>query len=211
MVDKYQVYMLYKNVKKMWNSRRFNTTVFNDFFEDTLENYIISQFINDSPRVEYMSNYAIKLVNEINCGLTDIEHWLMYVLMKCLCDKKCPEMPEINSINKLKDNMIFKKRPIINSQIKLVQSLIAEKGSGLNEFMDTKFSLYDLDDNQENQAYKMYSMSQLDPEFYIQGFKARKFKIDMDKIKSIDYKRFITFTKMILKLNQEISDKNVNR
>lgn len=211
MVDKYQVYMLYKNVKKMWNSRRFNTTVFNDFFEDTLENYIISQFINDSPRVEYMSNYAIKLVNEINCGLTDIEHWLMYVLMKCLCDKKCPEMPEINSINKLKDNMIFKKRPIINSQIKLVQSLIAEKGSGLNEFMDTKFSLYDLDDNQENQAYKMYSMSQLDPEFYIQGFKAGKFKIDMDKIKSIDYKRFITFTKMILKLNQEISDKNVNR
>lgn len=211
MVDKYQVYMLYKNVKKMWNSKRFNTAVFNDFFEDTLENYIISQFINDSPRVEYMSNYAIKLVNEINSGLTDIEHWLMYVLMKCLCDKKCPEMPEINSINKLKDNMIFKKRPIINSQIKLVQSLIAEKGSGLNEFMDTKFSLYDLDDNQENQAYKMYSMSQLDPEFYIQGFKAGKFKIDMDKIKSIDYKRFITFTKMILKLNQEISDKNVNR
>lgn len=203
--------MLYKNVKKMWNSKRFNTAVFNDFFEDTLENYVISQFINDSPRVEYMSNYAIKLVNEINCGLTDIEHWLMYVLMKCLCDKKCPEMPEINSINKLKDNMIFKKRPIINSQIKLVQSLIAEKGSGLNEFMDTKFSLYDLDDNQENQAYKMYSMSQLDPEFYIQGFKAGKFKIDMDKIKSIDYKRFITFTKMILKLNQEISDKNVNR
>ena len=211
MVDKYQVYMLYKNVKKMWNSKRFNTAVFNDFFEDTLENYVISQFINDSPRVEYMSNYAIKLVNEINCGLTDIEHWLMYVLMKCLCDKKCPEMPEINSINNLKDNMIFKKRPIINSQIKLVQSLIAEKGSGLNEFMDTKFSLYDLDDNQENQAYKMYSMSQLDPEFYIQGFKAGKFKIDMDKIKSIDYKRFITFTKMILKLNQEISDKNVNR
>ena len=190
----------------MWNSKRFNTAVFNDFFEDTLENYVISQFINDSPRVEYMSNYAIKLVNEINCGLTDIEHWLMYVLMKCLCDKKCPEMPEINSINKLKDNMIFKKRPIISSQIKLVQSLIAEKGSGLNEFMDTKFSLYDLDDNQENQAYKMYSMSQLDPEFYIQGFKAGKFKIDMDKIKSIDYKRFITFTK-----NQEISDKNVNR
>lgn len=211
MVDKYQVYMLYKNVKKMWNSKRFNTAVFNDFFEDTLENYVISQFINDSPRVEYMSNYAIKLVNEINCGLTDIEHWLMYVLMKCLCDKKCPEMPEINSINKLKDNMIFKKRPIINSQIKLVQSLIAEKGNGLNEFMDTKFSLYDLDDNQENQAYKMYSISQLDPEFYIQGFKAGKFKIDMDKIKSIDYKRFITFTKMILKLNQEISDKNVNR
>lgn len=211
MIDKYQVYILYKNVKKMWNSKRFNTAVFNDFFEDTLENYVISQFINDSPRVEYMSNYAIKLVNEINCGLTDIEHWLMYVLMKCLCDKKCPEMLEINSINKLKDNMIFKKRPIINSQIRLVQSLIAEKGSGLNEFMDTKFSLYDLDDNQENQAYKMYSMSQLDPEFYIQGFKAGKFKIDMDKIKSIDYKRFITFTKMILKLNQEISDKNVNR
>ena len=211
MIDKYQIYMLYKTVKKMWNAKRFNTAVFNDFFDNTLEEYLISQYIHESPRVEYMANYGIKLVNEINCGLIDVEHWLMYVMMKCLCDKKCPEMPEINSINKLKDNMIFKKRPIIDSQIKLIQSLIAEKGSGLNEFMDTRFSLYDLDANQENQAYKMYSMSQLDPEFYIQGFKAGKFKIDMDKIKSIDYKRFIMFTKMILKLNQEISDKNVNR
>ena len=64
--------------------------------------------------------------------------------------------------------------------------------------MDTRFSLYDLDANQENQAYKMYSISQLDPEFYIQGFKAGKFKIDMDKIKSIDYKRFIMFTEIPL-------------
>ena len=35
MVDKYQIYMLYKTVKKMWKAKRFNTAVFNDFFDET--------------------------------------------------------------------------------------------------------------------------------------------------------------------------------
>lgn len=209
MIDKYQIYMLYKSIKKMWSAKRFNTSVFNTFFEDTLENYLINTFINDNSRVEYMSNYAIKLVNEINCQLIDIEHWTMYVLMKCISDKKCPELSEINSINKLRSYMIFNKRPVIETQMQMIQQIITDQNSGINEFSDKRFSLYDLDDNQENQAYKMYKIGQLDPEFYIRGFKAGKFNIDKDKIKDIDYKKFITFTEMIIKLNKEISDKNV--
>ena len=33
--------MLYKKVKQMWKAKRFDTIVFNDFFDDTLDNYII--------------------------------------------------------------------------------------------------------------------------------------------------------------------------
>ena len=210
MIDKYQLYTLYKNIKKMWNAKRFNTMLFKDFMGDTLENYLINQYIHDSPRVEYMTNYCIKLANEINCDLVDIHEWLMYVLEKCLNDKKCPELPEINTINKLQGNMIFKKRPIVDSQIHMINDLIATNNTGLDEFADSKFSLYDLDDNQENQAYKMYRDSQLDPEFYIQGLRARKFVIDKEKIKDVDYKRFVTFCEMILKLKEEISNKNAN-
>lgn len=210
MIDKYQVYMLYKSIKKMWNAKRFNTNVFNTFFEDTLENFLINSFINDNSRVEYMSNYAIKLVNEINCNLVDIEHWTMYVLTKCLCDKKCPELADINSINKIRSYMIFDKRPVLSSQMQMINQLIAERNEGVNEFADTRFSLYDLDDNQENQAYIMYKNGQLDPEFYIRGLKAGMFNIDKEKIKDIDYKKFVTFAEMILKLDKEISDKNVS-
>lgn len=210
MIDKYQVYALYKVIKKMWNAKRFNTLVFMDFFDDTLENYIIAQYINAGRGTEYMSNYAIKLVNEMNCGITDIEHWTMYVMMKCLRDRKCPALPDINGMNKLKDCMVFTNRAVLKPQIAYVRSLMEEQGTGLNEFMDTGFSLYRLDDKQQNEAYRMYLDGRLDPEFYIQGYRAGKFTIDMDSIKDVDYKRFITFTKMILKLEKEISDKNVN-
>lgn len=207
MIDKYQVYMLYKTVKKMWTAKRFNTIVFRSFFEDTLENYLINQFINDNYRVEYMSNYGIKLVNEINCGIVTIEEWLMYVFEKCLKDKAISELKDINSVEKLKDSWIFKKRSFIKGQIDYVLSL-ERHNDGMSEFFDTKFSLYDLDDKQENQAYKLYREGKLDPEFYIQGMLNNKFAVDKDKIKDVDYKRFITFCEMILKLKKEISEKS---
>lgn len=106
--------------------------------------------------------------------------------------------------------MIFDKRPVLSSQMQMINQLIAERNEGVNEFADTRFSLYDLDDNQENQAYIMYKNSQLDPEFYIRGLKAGMFNIDKEKIKDIDYKKFVTFAEMILKLDKEISDKNVS-
>ena len=97
----------------MWNAKKFNTLVFQDFLNEPLDTYIISQYINDSPRVEYMSNFAISLVNEINCGIISIEEWLMYVFMKCLIDGSLGELKDLNSISKLKDYAIFKKRKFI--------------------------------------------------------------------------------------------------
>ena len=48
--------------------------------------------------------------------------------------------------------MIFKKRPIITAQINEINKLI-EANAGINELFDTKFTLYETDGNQENQAY----------------------------------------------------------
>lgn len=208
MIDRYQIYALYKVIKKMWNAKRFETNTFITFLNDTLENYLISQFVADNFRVEYMSKYAINLVNEINSGITSIEEWTMYVLEKCLIDKKCPELKDINSINKLQDCMIFKKRKSVTAQIKMVKDLIESSNQGINDFTDTRFSLYDVDSKQENQSYKLYVEGKLDPEFYIQGMLNNKFTIDKSKIKDVDYKRFIKFSEMILKLKKEISDKN---
>ena len=208
MIDRYQVYALYKVIKKMWNAKRFETNTFVTFLNDTLENYLINQFVADNFRVEYMSKFAINLVNEINSGLITIEEWTMYVLEKCLIDKKCPELKDINSINKIQDSMIFKKRKSVTAQIKMVKELMASCNQGINDFADTRFSLYDVDEKQENQSYKLYVEGTLDPEFYIQGMLNNRFTIDKSKIKDVDYKRFIKFSEMILKLKKEISDKN---
>jgi len=208
MIDKYQIYMLYKSIKKIWEAKRFNTVLVNDMLNDTLEEFLINQYVQSNSRVEYMSNYFIPIVNEINCNLTDIEHWTMYFIEKCLVDKNFPKPEEINNINKMKGYMIFKNRPIIAAQINEINKLI-KANDGINELFDTKFTLYETDGNQENQAYKLYKMSKIDPEFYIQGYRARKFEINKDLIKDIDYKRFITFTEIIIKLQQEISNKNV--
>lgn len=208
MIDRYQVYALYKVIKKMWNAKRFETNTFVTFLNDTLENYLINQFMADNFRVEYMSKFAINLVNEINSGLITIEEWTMYVLEKCLIDKKCPELKDINSINKIQDSMIFKKRKSVTAQIKMVKELMTSCNQGINDFADTRFSLYDVDEKQENQSYKLYVEGKLDPEFYIQGMLNNRFTIDKSKIKDVDYKRFIKFSEMIIKLKKEISDKN---
>lgn len=208
MIDRYQVYALYKVIKKMWNAKRFETNTFVTFLNDTLENYLINQFVADNFRVEYMSKFAINLVNEINSDLITIEEWTMYVLEKCLIDKKCPELKDINSINKIQDSMIFKKRKSVTAQIKMVKELMASCNQGINDFADTRFSLYDVDEKQENQSYKLYVEGKLDPEFYIQGILNNRFTIDKSKIKDVDYKRFIKFSEMIIKLKKEISDKN---
>lgn len=207
MIDRYQVYALYKVIKKMWNAKRFETNTFVTFLNDTLENYLINQFVADNFRVEYMSKFAINLVNEINSGLITIEEWTMYVLEKCLIDKKCPELKDINSINKIQDSMIFKKRKSVTAQIKMVKELMTSCNQGINDFADTRFSLYDVDEKQENQSYKLYVEGKLDPEFYIQGMLNNRFTIDKSKIKDVDYKRFIKFSEMIIKLKKEISDK----
>ena len=181
MIDRYQVYALYKVIKKMWNAKRFETNTFVTFLNDTLENYLINQFVADNFRVEYMSKFAINLVNEINSGLITIEEWTMYVLEKCLIDKKCPELKDINSINKIQDSMIFKKRKSVTAQIKMVKELMASCNQGINDFADTRFSLYDVDEKQENQSYKLYVEGKLDPEFYIQGMLNNRFTIDKNQ------------------------------
>lgn len=211
MIDKYQVYMLYKKVKQMWKAKRFDTIVFNDFFDDTLDNYIINQFINDGPGVEYMSNWFINLVNEMNCGIVNLAEWLMYVMTFILVNKRMPEAKEINSMNKLRQYTVFMGRDIVKSQIKYIRALTEERNSGIGYFTDNRFSLYELDDKQENEAYRMYRDGKLDPEFYIRGIYNNVFSVDKSTIKDIDYKRFITFCEMIVKLKKENSTNSATK
>lgn len=207
MIDKYQAYTVYKNIKKMWNSKRFNTMVFRDFFDDTMENYVINQFVDASRGIEYMSNYFIKIVNEINCSFIDVEHWTMYVMEKCLADGKLPEPNDINSVSKLAPYRIFTKRAVITRQIEEINRLVEQRNDGIDFFTDKRFSLYDIDADGKNQAYKMYVEGKLDPEFYIQGLMHGKFTVDEFSVKDVEYRRFIVFCRMIIKLYKEISEK----
>ena len=203
--------MLYKKIKQMWKAKRFDTIVFNDFFDDTLDNYIINQFINDSPRIEYMSNWFINLVNEMNCGIVNLAEWTMYVMTFILVNKRMPDAKEINSMNKLKQYTVFRDRDIVKSQIKYIREIETERNSGIGYFTDNRFSLYELDDKQENEAYRMYRDGKLDPEFYIRGIYNNAFTVDTSIIKDVNYKRFITFCEMIVKLKKENSTNSATK
>lgn len=207
-VDKYQVYALYTILKKIWNLKRFNTITVKDFLEKELNEYIIELYIHDSKGSEYLSNHFINLINEFNCNMFDIYHWIMYVLIKALKDNKFPIPKDINSINKLKDYTIFLKRKSIITQSEYIKGKVNEINKNLNALTEDKFSLYDLNDKQENNAYLMFKNNEIDPEFYIRGLINKKFIINESKIKDIIYLRFITFSKMIIKLNSEFIKNN---
>lgn len=207
-VDKYQVYALYTILKKIWNLKRFNTITVKDFLEKELNEYIIELYIHDSKGSEYLSNHFINLINEFNCNMFDIYHWIMYVLIKALKDNKFPIPKDINSINKLKDYTIFLKRKSIITQSEYIKGKVNEINKNLNALTEDKFSLYDLNDKQENNAYLMFKNNEIDPEFYIRGLINKKFIINESKIKDIIYLRFITFSKMIIKLNNEFIKNN---
>lgn len=207
-VDKYQLYAFWKVLKKMWNAKRFNTSLFNDFFDTDLDAYMINLFIADNHGTEYMSNYGINLVNEFNCNIFDVYHWIMYTIVKAIKDNAFPKFEEVNSLNKLKNYTIYTKRNAINEQISYINKIVEERNSGLGELTEDRFSLYDLNNEQVNEAYKMFRNHEIDPEFYIRGLESKKFRIDTSIIKDAEYLRFITFSKIIIKIKQEYTDKN---
>lgn len=207
-VDKYQIYALWKILKKMWGAKRFNTSTFSNFFDSDFEEYLINLYINDNHSTEYMSNYAINLVNEFNCNIFDIYHWTMYTIVKAIKNNIFPDLKDVNSFNKLKKYTIFTKRKSIEHQINYINSIVEERNSGFGNLTDNRFSLYDLNNEQVNEAYKMFKSNTIDPEFYIRGLASKKFSIDISKIKDTEYLRFITFSKILNKLNEEYSNKN---
>ena len=207
MIDKYQLYMLYSNMKKMWNAKRFDTVVFRDFMDSTLDEYLIGQYVREGRGTEYMSNWFIPVANEINCSFTTPEAWTMYVMEKCLVDRIFPKPKDISSVSRLRPYAIFTRRPFIAEQVEKVNRITESVNGGFDYFTDNRFSLYGLDGEQVNEAYKMYLDGELDPEFYIRGLESGRFELDEKAVKDREYRRFIAFSRMIIKLHGEISRK----
>ena len=44
--------------------------------------------------------------------------------------------------------------------------------------------------------------------FFIKGLEAKKFEVDIQKVKDIEYKRFITVSRLILKFKNEVNNAN---
>lgn len=206
--DKYQVYTLWKRLNKIWGMKRFNTVTTIDLLENDLDDLLINEFIADNQRVEYMSNYAINIVNEIRCGLASLRGWAIMIIAKAMYEGKFPALKDCNKTSTLKQFAIFNNREEVESQINLINKLTTETNSGLNEFSNKKFTLYELDENQMNNAYKLFKEGKISPIFFIKGLGAKKFEIDINNVKEYDYKRFIIFSKIILKLYSEVKNAN---
>lgn len=205
--DKYQVYTLWKRLNKIWGMKRFNTVTTTELLENDLDDLLINVFIADNPRVEFMSNYAINIVNEIRCGIVSLRNWAIMVIAKAMYEGKFPALKDCNKTSTLKQFAIFNNREEVDGQIKFINTLMQQNNSGLNEFSNKKFTLYELDENGENNAYKLFKEGKISPIFFIKGLEANKF-VEPDNVKEYDYKRFIIFSKIILKLYSEVKNAN---
>jgi len=206
--DKYQVYTLWKRLNKIWGMKRFNTVTTTELLETDLDDLLINVFIADNPRVEYISNYAINIVNEIRCGIVSLRNWAIMVIAKAMYEGKFPTLKDCSKTSTLKQFAIFNNREEVDGQIKLINALTAQTNSGLNEFSNKKFTLYELDENKENNAYKLFKERKISPIFFIKGLGAHKFEINENDVKEYEYKRFIIFSKIILKLYSEVKNAN---
>lgn len=208
MYDKYQIYSLWKRLKKIWGMKRFNTVTTTDLLYYSLDELLINEFIPSNNHIEYMSNYAINIANEIRCGLITIEDWAIQTIVKAMYDGKFPDLKDCNKTSSLKKFAIFTNRDEIESQFKYISSLTNSINIGLNEFSNKKFTLFDLDENLQNNAYKLFKENKISPVFFIKGLENKKFDIDPNSVKEYDYKRFIIFSKIILKLKTEVKNAN---
>lgn len=208
MYDKFQIYSLYKRLKKIWGMKRFNTSTVRDLLETNTEDLLIAEFISDNNHVQYMSNYAINLANEFRCGVMTIQTWAMEVLAKALIEGKFPELKDCNRASCLQKFAIFNNRNEIIEQTNFINNLVKEKNSGLNEFSDKHFTLFGLDNEYKNNAYYLCQEHKISPVFFIKGLEAKKFEVDIQKVKDIEYKRFITVSKLILKFKNEVNNAN---
>lgn len=206
--DKYQIYALWRRLKKIWNMKRFDTATTKDLLDTPLDDLLISEFIAMNQHVEYMANYAINLVNEMRCGLVSIQNWAIMVMVKALVEGKFPELKDCSRVGALKRFAIFNNRDEINGQIDYLTNLATELNNGINEFSNKKFTLYELDDELKNNAYRLFVEGKISPVFYIKGMQAGRFSINIADVKEYEYKRFITFSKIILKLYLEVKNAN---
>ena len=196
MINKYQIYHLYKIIADLKTAKKFTNKVYKTLTTKSVkeimeENYYLT------PNVDLSANKFISVVNAINSGEFTPNDFAISIVNEFMTTEKFPTLLSCSRVDNRKKFFIFKKRKEIIDQSNYLRELVEEKNRGLFQF-SSKFTLWEPNSSQENEIYKLVKNKTVNSEFYIRGYEAKKFIIDESKIQDTSYMKFVLLTKIIL-------------
>lgn len=201
MINKYQIYHLYKVLYGLKTATKFTNKVYKELTTKSVKD-ILGENYYLTPNVDKSANVFIDVVNSINSGLFTVQDFAISIVNEFMLTEKFPTLLSCGRVDNRKKFFIFKKRKEIIDQSNYLRELVEEKNRGLFQF-SSKYTLFGLDPDQKNEIYKLVKSNIVNSEFYIRGYEAKKFTIDESKIQDKEYMKFVWLTKIILNIKKE--------
>ena len=200
MINKYQIYHLYKVLSGLKTAKRFTNKVYKDLTTKSVKDILEEDFYY-TPNVDKSANVFIDLVNSINSGQFTVKDFAISIVNEFMITEKFPTLLSCGRVDNRQKFFIFKKRKEIIEQSEYLKQLVEDKNKGLFQF-SSKYTLFGLASDQTNEIYKLIRDKIVTSEFYIRGYEAKKFIIDESKIQDTAYMRFVWLTKIVLNLKR---------
>ena len=200
MINKYQIYHLYKVLSGLKTAKRFTNKVYKDLTTKSVKDILEEDFYY-TPNVDKSANVFIDLVNSINSGQFTVNDFAISIVNEFMITEKFPTLLSCGRVDNRQKFFIFKKRKEIIEQSEYLKQLVEDKNKGLFQF-SSKYTLFGLASDQTNEIYKLIRDKIVTSEFYIRRYEATKFIIDESKIQDTAYMRFVWLIKFVSNLKR---------
>lgn len=201
MINKYQLYHLYKELAKLGTAKKLTNKIFSDLQKKSLFSIANENFYM-TPNIDKSANYFIEIANDINSGIFSLNDFAISLINEYITLEKFPTLSSRNSEN-IRKFTIFKNKKEIIDQSNFLKNLVEEKNKGMFEFSD-RFTLFKVDLEQKNEIYRLIKNKKVSIEFYARALETGKFTIDENKIQDKEYLKFVKLITIINKIKNEV-------
>ena len=143
MINKYQIYHLYKVLSGLKTAKRFTNKVYKDLTTKSVKDILEEDFYY-TPNVDKSANVFIDLVNSINSGQFTVNDFAISIVNEFMLTEKFPTLLSCGRVDNRQKFFIFKKRKEIIEQSEYLKQLVEDKNKGLFQFSN-KYTLFGLE------------------------------------------------------------------
>ena len=115
MINKYQIYHLYKVLSGLKTAKRFTNKVYKDLTTKSVKDILEEDFYY-TPNVDKSANVFIDLVNSINSGQFTVNDFAISIVNEFMLTEKFPTLLSCGRVDNRQKFFIFKKRKEIIEQ-----------------------------------------------------------------------------------------------
>lgn len=199
-IDNYQIYAIVKNLVGLDKTKSLKTKAWMSFQTKSIDEILAEGYF----RTPGMQNGAMQftdVANNISSGVFSLADYLISIIVEKMITEKFPTLKSCGQVDKRREFFIFSNRREVIDQSNWLREKVAKENEGLFAF-SKPYTLFEVDEEQKNEIYKLIKSNNINPEFYIRGFGAKKFQIDESKIQDKEYMKFVKLTKIILNLKR---------